>query len=107
MIEWQSIETAPKDGTKVLLARHGWLNHSDAEYGTEQWSKDVLGRDQAKVCAVVGLHRSSGRRNGTNWNDGIEPSGLNAPTHWMSLPPSPRRVSSLNPDTPASGVKDG
>lgn len=88
MSEWQPIETAPKDGTRILLARHGWLNHSDAEYGTEQWSKDIWDNAKRKYdlwWACTGFWSAKWK----NWNDGMEPSGLSDPTHWMPTPPLP------------------
>ena len=72
MSEWQPIETAPKDGTPVLVAqprdKHGWWidvaenfyevdEHLDA---TDKW----LGRESHSVSC--------------------------RPTHWMPLPEPPK-----------------
>lgn len=65
MIAWQPIETAPKDGTKVLLGKI--VGHPDHE--TALW------------WAVRGYWSERWK----NWNDGVEPSGLAGPTHWMPL----------------------
>lgn len=62
---WRSIETAPKDGTRILLGKI--VGHPD--HPTALW------------WATMGYW--SDRWN--NWNDGIEPSGLADPTHWMHL----------------------
>lgn len=67
---WQPIETAPKDGTKVLLARIG---------------RNEAGKDLGIWWACKGFW--SARWN--NWNDGCEPCGLAGPTHWMPLPAAP------------------
>ena len=70
-MEWQKIETAPKDGGWIVLSRFG-RNEAGTELGmwwickacwSESWSK---------------------------WWDEIEPSGLNKPTHWMPLPEVPK-----------------
>lgn len=63
---WQPITTAPRDGTKVLLAKIvGHIDHPTAIWWVVQgfWSDK--------------WH---------NWNDGIEPSGLAGPTYWMPVP---------------------
>ena len=76
MSEWQPIETAPKDGTRVLLYRPGgWPsarvtvgNYSDERYHTRPrpyWTHD-LERMEGKVAT---RHRQ--------------------PTHWMPLPAPP------------------
>lgn len=60
--EWQPIETAPKDGTRVLV----WRKH---EAGYSQASR--LGVDYYK--------------NGSWWGS----RRLMPPTHWMPLPQAP------------------
>jgi hypothetical protein len=76
---WQPIETAPKDGTWVLLTGgvidYGW------EYGEE------------KPRCVVGQFKPGG--DGSNgpwqfaWYDGGYYGAYENPTHWMPLPASP------------------
>ena len=65
MSEWQPIETAPKDGRKVLLV----------------WP-ELLGRNVLPL--VVGAWT------GTRWS---RPKKFNAvkatPTHWLPIPPLP------------------
>lgn len=56
---WQKIETAPMDGTPVLL-----------------W-----GSDEEGICLGY-------RENGSWWNNLYEPWRFN-PTHWMPLPQPP------------------
>ncbi len=81
MTEWQPIETARKNGTKILLWKYGWdyspvaywgsqTNENGDEFGVWQFANDALslGHD----CGVLG------------WNEDIE-CGL-MPTHWMPLP---------------------
>lgn len=62
-MKWHPIETAQKDGTDLILSK--WVGHSD--HTTALWW-------------ITRGHWSS-RFN--NWNDGVEPSGLAGPTHWM------------------------
>lgn len=64
--EWRPIETAPKDGTRLLLAK--FAGHPDHE--------------SCLWWCVTG-HWSSKWK---NWNDGIEPCGLADPSHWMHVP---------------------
>ena len=62
MMEWQPIETAPKDGTRIIVAdaRNVWCNVS--------WEK--MKRAPDRWAAVFG------------------PIPIE-PTHWMPLPPPP------------------
>jgi hypothetical protein len=69
MSVWIPIETAPKDGSKILLAKI--VGHP--AHPTALW------------WAVAGSW--SARFN--NWNDGIEPAGLAQPNYWSPLPLMP------------------
>jgi hypothetical protein len=64
--EWLPIETAPRDGHKILLAK--FVGHPD--HATCLW------------WCVAG-HWSARWK---NWNDGIEPCGLADPTYWREVP---------------------
>lgn len=69
MSVWLPIETAPKDGTRILLGKIvGHPAHPTALW----WA----------VCGAW-----SKRFN--NWNDGIEPAGLAQPNYWCELPLMP------------------
>ena len=64
--KWQPIETAPKDGTKIVIAEFDehekrWL------FRTDHWRKYLMDFDEG-------------------WG------GLMVPTHWMPLPPLPEEV---------------
>ncbi len=63
--DWQPIETAPKDGTRILVYRPGKHNHPAV--GVDFWQVGHAPYD-------VWWHSPS---NGQ-------------PTHWMSLPPPPK-----------------
>lgn len=70
---WLDISTAPKDGTRILLARCG-LNEAGEDFGI-WWA-----------CA------GSWSARWKNWNDGIEPCGLADPNYWMPLPAPPKPI---------------
>ena len=70
--QWRNIESAPKDGTKILLASIG-LNE--------------VGEDLGIWWATSGFWSAKW----LNWNDGVEPCGLHKPTHWIHLPQPPRK----------------
>lgn len=63
--QWHPINTAPMDGTKILLAKIvGHIDHPTA------------------IWWVIQGHWSEKWQ---NWNDGSEPCGLSSPTHWMPV----------------------
>ncbi len=75
LMEWQPIETAPLDGTRVLLYEDDYMGIG----AYSQWARDGEGR-------VLGFERND-LRESWQW-DG---SGFEAnPSHWMPLP-EPRR----------------
>jgi hypothetical protein len=67
---WQPIETAPKDGSEIILARIG---------------ENEVGKNLGVWWACSGSWSEKYSR----WWDGIEPCGFNHPTHWMHLPAAP------------------
>lgn len=93
-MDWQPIETAPKDGTAVLLAyfRHGCLNWAcAAEYGTAT-------RGHVHCASYSGWFPllplltcpDRGRKAGrSDLPDGIVSPRDYPPTHWMPLPEPP------------------
>lgn len=86
MSDWQPIETAPKDGTEVLLFVPGYIG----------------GRRVMEGNIVVGawIDDHAWGREGVWWSDISDPyeghSGATAdsvdltPTHWMPLPEAPK-----------------
>jgi hypothetical protein len=75
MSDWQLIETAPKDGTKVDIWAKTWLPHSDSftwqRFPNCSWDKgDTTTNRRAKWFGVY-----------EDW----------WPTHWMPLPDPPSR----------------
>lgn len=67
--QWRPMETAPKDGSRILLAKIvGHPSHPTALW----WA--VAGHWSEKW---------------SNWNDDVEPCGLASPNYWQPLPPAP------------------
>ena len=73
-MEWQPIETAPRDG-KVFIAyypKQGWVLKSWGPYVWPCWfHKHVFGQ-------------------GGSWVTGIKDDMFKQPTHWMPLPEPPK-----------------
>jgi hypothetical protein len=67
--KWQPIETAPKDGTEVLIYGLAW---EDAQRGN--------------YYAVAAFLDGAWRDSPEDVDDGWE---MNSPTHWMPLPTPP------------------
>ena len=77
MSEWQAIETAPKNGERILLAR------IDATKGLPEFGIHACTTFVWWACAGSWSEKYS------RWWDGIEPCGLAGPNYWMPLPPPP------------------
>jgi len=83
MSEWQPIDTAPKDGTKILAYTHDGLN--GPEYAVLSWYihegyvfKEMEGGLYMKVLS------------NSEWWDGAPYTPFPA-THWQPLPTPPDR----------------
>jgi hypothetical protein len=76
MSEWQPIETAPKDGTKML----GWAPHkliNDPKFRVvTMWWKDTKWRGVGAPAF--------------DWCSTESGSLIGDPTHWMPLPEPPK-----------------
>lgn len=70
MNKWQPIETAPKDGSDILL---GTTAEANAGYGY--------------VCEGHYVDEHGWYQANTDWTDTFD--GEVNPTHWMPLPPPP------------------
>lgn len=79
--KWQPIETAPRDGTQIVLAKYDWAHGLGAMFPRI---------DDELMYGLWWLTVGYWSDKWLNWNDGIEPSGLASPTHWMALPPPPQ-----------------
>lgn len=77
-VQWQPIETAPKDGTEVLLFEIVDVWGDDAEY------------PKPYIYSGKYDHNRSEKYYGTKWMC-LEYDAFNRhPTHWMPLPPIPK-----------------
>jgi hypothetical protein len=82
---WEPIETAPQDGTMLLLAPHmvvGWW-----EFGDNNWQ-------------MMNVPLNTDRTIAHNWKEqpklwfcvALNMFGLGEPTHWMPLPEPPEGI---------------
>lgn len=78
MGEWQPIETAPKDGSKVLTARG---DGDKCRAVISWWNEDKYAKDPRPYWEC---HEQ--RYLGVWW------ARTNPPTHWMPLPPPPKEA---------------
>ena len=78
MSSWQPIETAPKDGTIILLCRTTGKREPEVYPGA--WCPDETEEAEYPWLFWERLNKQQVKPNG--WADGI-------PTHWMPLPEPP------------------
>lgn len=74
-MEWQPIETAPKDGTPVLLF---------------EWRGDPWEEPEANIFVGEWDHHRDGELYKTQWVCTEYEAFNHNPTHWMPLPPPPK-----------------
>lgn len=70
MSDWQPIETAPKDGARILLAP--LMVVASWDFGDEEWIIAVQEFDDPRIGKLMYCHYAEG------------------PTHWMPLPEPPK-----------------
>lgn len=84
---WQPIETAPKDGTPIVLGKANWLVFPKARWlmcdGDEASFFAWVFDDEYSPCLVP--NEDGG--NILGWAEDIENGCM--PTHWMPLPEPP------------------
>lgn len=86
-MEWQTIESAPKDGTKVLL----WTDsHLDDWYACMVADEGGEGGMEHFACAQIGYWEGAAdaplRSEPAQWHKEL----VGEPTHWMPLPDPPK-----------------
>ena len=79
MSEWRGIETAPRDGTLVLVS-FGCKGVRAVSWDNP-WEDDVT-EDNGIWCVDDDKHGPYPLRGYSN-------EGYNSPTHWQPLPPAP------------------
>lgn len=94
--QWQPIETAPKDGTDIMLTdgEYVTVGHWYYEAPSIREHRDLEGR-------WIGQDESDGYEGWLDWLGGI-PS-----THWMPLPPFPKGGAQIAPKTGARRMDAG
>lgn len=79
MSEWQPIETAPKDGTKIFIFRDGWDYAPVACWDLVDADEDAFGAWTFDDRLSLGVGEGV-----LGWNEDIEDGSM--PTHWMPMP---------------------
>lgn len=79
---WLPIESAPKDGTKILIWRDGWL------YAPVAWREVIDGEDGSFGAWIFDDGLCLGLAEGVlGWQEDFDEDSM--PTHWQPLPPTP------------------
>ena len=104
-VAWNDIDTAPKDGSRVILAKHGWTTDmGDLKQGSEEWKTRFFDDRAPKKHHCWWVTRGYWNADRQKWTDGFD--YLTEPTHWMpdfALPP----VCQIPPDGWACTRKPG
>ena len=82
MSEWQPIETAPKDGTRILVS-FGTMGVWLVSWDTPEWWGS---HDDGS-----GIWCTDDNKHGPYALRGYNDDGPRAPTHWMPLPAPPTK----------------
>lgn len=71
MTDWQPINTAPKDGTRILVC---CFDMNNWEFDVSSWTTEEYEDDEGNIDEYTG------------W---LPMVGVSGPTHWMPLPEPP------------------
>lgn len=85
-MDWQPIETAPKDGTKVLIWNECYGHCPIAHWGEQDGDDGFffgwhLEGDRSPCCSCEDSF--------IGWNEDIEEGFM--PTHWIPIPTTPNK----------------
>ena len=75
-MEWQTIETAPRDGTEILLL------------APLEWSQQARDNEEQRIGLGNWIFAGWWWAEKKTWRNRLA-SWTNAPTHWLPLPPAP------------------
>ena len=96
-MDWQPIETAPKDGTWIVLGKADWNVFPKARWGEVDGGDFLfdawLFADETHGCLVPNVDGGAV----LGWSEDYEDECM--PTHWMPLPKPPIMADSLAAET--------
>ena len=88
MTNWQPIETAPRDGSWILLlGGHPDKLHDNIEFDYE--NDQTLVFESVQSCVVAFWNEAETSWRYTSYDSGVYGLWFN-PTHWMPLPQPPQ-----------------
>lgn len=93
-VAWRPIETAPKDGTRIIAATIGWCFSRER---LDKWDLEPP-KDEYRVFWVSSAQFDTAR---DRWTDGLE--GIIPPTHWRPLDTPAPTVGPQGCDVPPPG----
>ena len=93
-IELRPIASAPKDGSRILLAACGWQQDmGDLTPDDAEWRTRIMERSGPWEYSIwwltIGVWSDRWREGQPRWMDGGELDALADPTHWAPLPDVP------------------
>ena len=79
---WRALDDAPRDGRKIILAKHGWTKHmGDLKQGSPEWRAAFFDDSTPQEYRCWWVSRGYWDINRQKWTDGLD--ALADPTHWM------------------------